>query len=395
LVPAVLSMKLLSSTLHLFFDAEADEAFVSLAVERELFVTDPLVVIHAACGDSDLSDAASRPGLAELSEPTRLAQLRVSLAATRTANDGRIGCEPADASVLRLHEAGVDLLASTDAPNFGLAHGHAMHLELGLLVSAGLSPADALRAATEAPARRFGLEVRGRIAPGRRADLLLVDGDPTRDIEATGSIVGVWKAGHGIDLAAHRAKIATRRAELDALRRAPAPAGAEPGLVSDFDDGTLAIAFGAGWDASTDAMIGGSSTASLAPAPGGTAGSAGSMLIAGRAEEHGGSRWAGASFVAGEAAGEAANLSAFERVELEVRGTPGRYALMIFTIGAGVLPAVKMFELPANEADAGRWIEVSASFEQLGLEGWDVASVFVGAVEVGEFELRVDDVRFR
>jgi hypothetical protein len=56
---------------------------------------------------------------------------------------------------------------------------------------------------------------------------------------------------------------------------------------------------------------------------------------------------------------------------------------------------VKMFELPANEADAGRWIEVSASFEQLGLEGWDVASVFVGAVEVGEFELRVDDVRFR
>ena len=53
--------------------------------------------------------------------------------------------------------------------------------------------------ATSAPARAFGLEDRGRIAPGLRADLVLVDGDPERDITATRSIVGVWKRGVAVE----------------------------------------------------------------------------------------------------------------------------------------------------------------------------------------------------
>lgn len=52
---------------------------------------------------------------------------------------------------------------------------------------------EALAAATSMPARLFGLSDRGRIAPGLRADLLLVEGDPTMDITATRSIVEVWR----------------------------------------------------------------------------------------------------------------------------------------------------------------------------------------------------------
>lgn len=54
---------------------------------------------------------------------------------------------------------------------------------------------EVLAAATSVPARHFGLTDRGRIAPGLRADLLLVDGDPTRDITATRSVAGVWRRG--------------------------------------------------------------------------------------------------------------------------------------------------------------------------------------------------------
>ena len=62
-------------------------------------------------------------------------------------------------------------------------------------MQAGLTPVEALRAATSTPARRFDLRDRGRIAPGLRADLLLVAGDPTKTITDTLSIKKVWKRG--------------------------------------------------------------------------------------------------------------------------------------------------------------------------------------------------------
>lgn len=104
------------------------------------------------------------------------------------------------ATVGALHAAGVDVLAGTDVsvpvPSLGgLAHGASLHHELRLLVAAGLTPVQALRAATALPARRFGLTDRGRVAPGARADLLLVDGDPTTTITDTLGIRAVWRRG--------------------------------------------------------------------------------------------------------------------------------------------------------------------------------------------------------
>ncbi|WP_067970503.1 amidohydrolase family protein [Nocardiopsis trehalosi] len=94
-----------------------------------------------------------------------------------------------------LHRAGVPLLAGTDANPFAPAHGAGMLRELVLLGAAGLAPEEVLAAATAEPARRFGLTDRGRIAPGLRADLLLVDGDPTRDLAAVGRATDVWRRG--------------------------------------------------------------------------------------------------------------------------------------------------------------------------------------------------------
>jgi imidazolonepropionase-like amidohydrolase len=60
----------------------------------------------------------------------------------------------------------------------------------------GFTPTEALQSATSVTAKRFEfLSDRGRIAEGLRADLLLVKGDPTTNIEDICNIVGVWKAG--------------------------------------------------------------------------------------------------------------------------------------------------------------------------------------------------------
>jgi imidazolonepropionase-like amidohydrolase len=372
---------------HVFFDVEADDDFVALAIERELFITDTLVVVHAACGDPALLEAVAQPGLLALADPGRMMDMRTMLARARLTSAAQLRCETADASVLRLHEAGIDLLASTDAPNFGLGHGLAMHFELGLLVDAGLSPRAALRAATEAPARRFGLTDRGRIAPGLRADLLLVDGDPTLDIRATGSIVSVWKAGQAIDLEPRRAKVAEIQAQLDAHRNAPAPAGAESGWVSNFDDDTLAVQFGDGWEPATDERVGGSSTATLTAVNG-------AMHITGRVEEHEGLKWAGANFFPAPE-DEVADLGKFQSLEMEVQGTPGWYTVLIYSGTEGAMPGMYMFEIPSEPSGEHVWFTVSAEFAEMGIEGWGMALVFVGRQEVGEFELRIDNVRFR
>lgn len=103
------------------------------------------------------------------------------------------------ANVSRLAHAGVTMIAGTDAPNPTTAFGPSLHLELALLVRAGLSPTEALVAATSAPARFFGTPDRGRIAPGLKADMILLDRDPTKDIKALRHIVTIWKNGHVVD----------------------------------------------------------------------------------------------------------------------------------------------------------------------------------------------------
>jgi imidazolonepropionase-like amidohydrolase len=71
-----------------------------------------------------------------------------------------------------------------------------MLIEVSHLVRAGLSPCAALAAATSVPAREFGLTDRGRIAPGLRADMVMVDGDPTSDITDLRATAAIWKNGH-------------------------------------------------------------------------------------------------------------------------------------------------------------------------------------------------------
>lgn len=104
-------------------------------------------------------------------------------------------------NVARLRAAGVTILAGSDSPASGLFAGVALHLELGKLVEAGMTPGEALRAATVDNARFLaGPEADfGEIAPGKRADLLLVDGDPVSTIGDTMRIVAVVLDGVPLD----------------------------------------------------------------------------------------------------------------------------------------------------------------------------------------------------
>ncbi len=82
-----------------------------------------------------------------------------------------------------VHQAGVTIVAGTGTVGPGMEYGASMLRELELLVEAGLSPAEAVRAATILAAEFLRLENRlGVVRVGRLADLLIIDGDPLEGV---------------------------------------------------------------------------------------------------------------------------------------------------------------------------------------------------------------------
>ena len=90
-----------------------------------------------------------------------------------------------------LHEHGVAIAAGTDGIDTFDLPGDALHRELELLVASGFTPGEALEAGTLTASRAAGWADGGAIAPGKRADLVLLDRDPLADVRATRAISGV------------------------------------------------------------------------------------------------------------------------------------------------------------------------------------------------------------
>ncbi|MCI0566866.1 MAG: amidohydrolase family protein [Acidobacteria bacterium] len=100
----------------------------------------------------------------------------------------------------RLHEAGVSLAAGSDAGSGFTFHGN-LHTEIELLNQGGLSPLEAIRSATQESARLLGvLEDQGTVEVGKRADLLIVRGDPLKQLRLLRAVDRVVIAGRVVDV---------------------------------------------------------------------------------------------------------------------------------------------------------------------------------------------------
>lgn len=360
---------------HVFHDAAASPDFIAATKAAEAFVTPTLSVVAGFAQDGSGGALADDARLA----PWLDAAQRAGLAAAFPGPPRPQSLDNALRSVGALHAAGVDILAGTDAGNPGTAHGASMHGELALLVRAGLSPVDALAAATSLPARRFGLGDRGRIAPGLRADLLLVDGDPTVDITATRAIAGIWKNGHAVP----RPRIG----------EAPgAPLIADGARVADFDDGGTGVRFGHGWQVTTDAIAGGQSTARQEWVADGAAGSRGALRVAGEIRPGFAFPWAGTMFHPGAQPMQPVDASARSELVFQVRGDGRTYQAMLFSgPSPQAMPAMQPFTAGAE------WTEVRIPLAAFA--GADPATLRAVAITAGlpdgAFDLVIDQVELR
>jgi imidazolonepropionase-like amidohydrolase len=97
----------------------------------------------------------------------------------------------------KLDSAGVNIAMGTDSGAFPVrAQGFSEHLELQLMVEAGINPLKVITYATANGARLLGISsYEGTLAAGKKADFMVLDGDPVTDIKNTRNIIAVWKNG--------------------------------------------------------------------------------------------------------------------------------------------------------------------------------------------------------
>ena len=181
---------------HLFIGPKSPPDFARLVASHHAFVVPTLTILQSVCGTPGGEPLLTDPHMAPYLDAFSIANLKKAFTLPI-----KPSCDGAREAVKQLRAAGVPILVGDDGLNPGTAPGATEHRELELLVEAGLTPTGALTGATSAAARAFHLDDRGAIAPGKRADLLLVNGDPTSDIKATRDIVGVWKDGVAVERA--------------------------------------------------------------------------------------------------------------------------------------------------------------------------------------------------
>lgn len=115
----------------------------------------------------------------------------------------RADLELTRALLRRLHDGGALIGAGSDSPAAPrMVPGGGLHLELEALVRAGFTPSEALQAATWNAAQIIGREDIGHLGRGARADIIIVEGDPTRNVGATRQVRRVWLGGSEMDVEA-------------------------------------------------------------------------------------------------------------------------------------------------------------------------------------------------
>lgn len=267
-----------------------------------------------------------------------------------------------EAALRTLRDAGVPLLAGTDASN-STAAGALLHAELELMVKAGLTPSETLADATSVPAKIFSLTDRGRIAPGMRADLLLVRGDPTKDIRVTCDIVAIWKQGVRVDRESYRDRIAQENA---------------------------AWRFGAGWMPDTDSIFKGSSKVRIRVIDGGPEQSPSTMIL--ECDVRPGIKYpfAGAMYIPALALRKSGpvDLSGSKDITFWSRGDGKTYSVAMFTKSGGATPVLRPFV-------AGKhWEKHTIPISEFHTDGRDITLVSVVATEPGTYDFQLSGFRF-
>lgn len=365
---------------HIFGDTLVESDLVSLAVNNQVVIIPTLAVIASVNNQGLNNVLAAREEVATYLSAQQKSTLLESFPANITGYDFAI----AKQNVKRFFDAGVPILAGSDAPNSGTAYGASAHHEIFLLVESGLSPLQALRAGTSLPAEHFSLNGRGTIAVGNRADLILLEGNPAENIETTLNIKQVFKNGYAI---ARGLPTSSTGKTINAS------------LLGDFETSKLLTIDGFMWSHSDDKIMNGKSVGSIkqyslssSNVPDSSAHDApnsGSLLVTAEVNAGFPYPWAGAAVGDFIPPVEGIDLSAYENLEFRVKGTRGTYRVLVFDANASGIPPSQNFEITQDWQTVSLKLSEFVGFNKKAFAGF----AFVAGPKLGSFEFMLDDVK--
>ncbi|MEM1192641.1 MAG: amidohydrolase family protein [Pseudomonadota bacterium] len=356
---------------HIFADTAVTPEFIQLAVDKGIFIIPTLTVIASVDGKNPGGELLKDPAISPYLSPFQESSLDQQFG-----SGGIRGFDlgVAMANVKALHAAGVPILAGSDAPNAGTTYGATLHQEMALLVASGMPIEAALRGALDGPAKAFGLEGRGSLAAGSIADFVMLTANPLEDIMATREIAAVYKNGYAIERA-------LETPESDAWTATD---------IGMFET-DLSVAGSPGWTTTSDQIAGGQSTASVSQIVAETgAGSSGVMAVRTEIKPGFPFPWAGAFLGFSGSFTEGRNISSFTKLHFDVKGTPGTYRAMLFTVGGAGIPPTAEFPVAEN------WSSVTITLADVpGLQPKSTTGLaLVSGPRPGVFDFELDNIRF-
>jgi len=360
--------------IHSFMDTLVDDSFVKLMLEKKAFMIPTLTVQASMTQQIDNKDLLARDH-----NVAHLTKLQTQQLKTNFPNFGIPPEAFANAmnSVKLLVNAGVTVLAGSDAPNSGISHGISLHAELELLAKAGLSNQQILHSATGAVGQHFSIGNRGRLIEDSRATMILLDGNPFENISDTQKISRIWKNGKEFERVLKPESVANTVFS--------------PGLINDFNQKIHKTLMGAGLGESTDQFAGGKSVVELALIKDSRTPSDQYLKVIGEVKQGFMFPWSGFSYLLGKDPQSGVDLSNISAIRFKAKGGSKTTQLSVLIFQSG-----SMHPLQEDLILTQDWQDFKVELAQFkNLDLTDVANIsIVRTQKTGQFEFMIDNLIF-
>jgi hypothetical protein len=221
--------------------------------------------------------------------------------------------------------------------------------------------------------------------------MVLVNGNPIKNISDSKDIVYIWKKGVQFNRDEYKNKIAKMKDEYKKEYLLPPPQGSESGKISDFEKGDSSTCFGFGWIVTTDVYAGGKSSAKNNVTNEGAAGTKFSLKISGEIRGGLAYAWGGALFFPGKIAFTPVNLSSKKEISFWTKGDNQTYLISFYTKDRGFIPISKKFKAESQ------WKQYTFLFKDFdGIDGHNLTGIgFLASANPGKFCFFIDEVNLK